>query len=79
MPSLSAYLAAQMGKAIVSVNYGWHYMSKDATTQNGYVERTFLNSGNTELVHNSGSNPGPFHYADINASFDIDTLNLLSA
>ncbi len=79
MPSLSAYLAAQMGKAIVSVNYGWHYMSKDATTQNGYVERTFLNSGNTELVHNSGSNPGPFHYADINASLDIDTLNLLSA
>ncbi len=79
MPSLSAYLAAQMGKAIVSVNYGWHYMSKKITTNNGYIERTFLESGNSEVVHNRGSNPGPMHYADINASFDIDTLNLLSA
>ena len=79
MPSLSAYLAAQMGKAIVSVNYGCHYMSKKITTNNGYIERTFLESGNNEVVHNHGVNPGPMHYADINASFDIDTLNLLSA
>ena len=79
MPSLSAYLAGQMGKAIVSANYGWHYMSKKITTNNGYIERTFLESGNNEVVHNRGSNPGPMHYADINASFDIDTLNLLSA
>ena len=79
MPSLSAYLAAQMGKAIVSANYGWHYMSKKITTNNGYIERTFLDSGNSEVVHNHGVNPGPMHYADINASFDIDTLNLLSA
>ena len=79
MPSLSAYLAAQMGKAIVSVNYGCHYMSKKITTNNGYIERTFLDSGNSEVVHNHGVNPGPMHYADINASFDIDTLNLLSA
>lgn len=79
MPSLSAYLAAQMGKAIVSVNYGCHYMSKKITTNNGYIERTFLESGNSEVVHNHGVNPGPMHYADINASFDIDTLNLLSA
>ena len=79
MPSLSAYLAGQMGKAIVSANYGWHYMSKKITTNNGYIERTFLDSGNSEVVHNHGVNPGPMHYADINASFDIDTLNLLSA
>lgn len=79
MPSLSAYLAAQMGKAIVSVNYGCHYMSKKITSNNGYIERTFLESGNSEVVHNHGVNPGPMHYADINASFDIDTLNLLSA
>ncbi len=79
MPSLSAYLAAQMGKAIVSVNYGWNYMSKKITTNKGYIERTFLESGNSEVVHNRGVNPGPMHYADINASFDIDTLNLLSA
>lgn len=79
MPSLSAYLTAQLGKAIVSANYGWHYMSKKITTNKGYVERTFLESGNSDVVNNRGSNPGPMHYADINASLDIDTLNLLSA
>ena len=78
-PSLGAYLAAQLGKAIVSVDYGYNYMSKKATTTNGYVERTFVNTGNTEVVDSRGTNPGYVHYVDVNASYDIDTLNLLSA
>ena len=78
-PSLGTYLATQLGKVIVSVDYGYNYMSKKATTNKGYIERTFVNSGNTEVVNSEGSNPGYVHYIDINASYDIDTLNLLSA
>lgn len=33
-PSLGAYLATQLGKAILSVDYGYNYMSKKATTTN---------------------------------------------
>ena len=76
---LGAYLATQLGKAIVSVDYGYNNMSKKSTSTNGYVERTFVETGNMQTVSSESSNPGYVHYADINASYDIDTLNLLSA
>ena len=76
---LGTYLATQLGKAIVSVDYGYNNMSKKSTSTNGYVERTFVETGNTQKVSSESANPGYVHYADINASYDIDTLNLLSA
>ena len=76
---LGTYLATQLGKAIVSVDYGYNYMSKKFTASDGYVERTFVETGNTQKISFDGMNPGYIHYADINASYDIDTLNLLSA
>ena len=78
-PGLGAYLATQFGKAILSVDYGYNNMSKKSTTTNGYIERTFVESGNTQIINSKSSNPGYIHYADINASYDIDTLNLISA
>ena len=78
-PGLGAYLTTQFGKAIVSVDYGYNNMSKKSTTTNSYMERTFVESGNTQIISGESSNPGYIHYADINASYDIDTLNLLSA
>ena len=76
---LGAYLATQLGKAIVSVDYGYNDMTAHSTANNGYEERTFVETGSTQCIHFSGSNPGSIHYADVNASYDIDTLNLLSA
>ena len=78
-PGLGAYLTTQFGKAIVSVDYGYNNMSKKSTTTNSYMERTFVESSNTQIISGESSNPGYIHYADINASYDIDTLNLLSA
>ena len=78
-PGLGAYLTTQFGKAIVSIDYGYNNMSKKSTTTNSYMERTFIESGNTQIISGESSNPGYIHYADINASYDIDTLNLLSA
>ncbi len=78
-PSLSTYLAAQFGKFIISFDYGSNYMSKRATRNDVSAERTFVNTGNTQLVRSRTENPGHVHYADINASYDIDSLNLLSA
>ncbi len=78
-PGLSTYLTTQLGKAVVSVNYGYNYMSKHSTSSDGYIERTFVESGNTLQATFDGKNPGYIHHASINASYDIDTLNLLSA
>ena len=76
---VGTYLATQLGKTIVSIDYGYNCMTKKSTASDGYVERTFVESGNTQKVSQTSSNPGYIHYADINASYDIDTLNLLSA
>ena len=78
-PGLGAYLTTQIGKAIISVDYGYNYMSRKSTSTEGYVERTFVESGNTQKTSSNSANPGYIHYADIDASYDIDTLNLLSA
>ena len=78
-PNLSAYLTTQLGKAIISFNYGYGGMSSKETENINYAERTYVASGNTMKGLNQGSNPGYIHTADIDASFDIDSLNLLSA
>ena len=78
-PNLGAYLTTQMGKAIVSVDYGYGGMSSKETENKSEVERTYVSSGNIMKGMNESSNPGYIHYADIDASYDIDSLNLLSA
>ncbi len=77
--SLGAYLAAQLGKAIVSVDYGYSNMTQKSTMNTHHKERTYVNTGNREILDSEGGNPGQVHFADINASLDIDSLNLLSA
>ena len=78
-PGLGAYLTTQLGKAILSVDYGYNRMSEKVTANNNYTERTFVETGNMQQTTGHSTNPGYVHYADINASYDIDTLNLLSA
>ena len=78
-PNLGAYLTTQMGKAIVSMDYGYGGMSSKETESKSEVERTYVASGNRMKAVIEGSNPGYVHYADIDASYDIDSLNLLSA
>lgn len=78
-PGLNAFLTTQWGKATMSLDYGYNNLSKKFTSQNSYLERTFVESGNTQRICSDGSNPGYIHYADVNASYEIDTLNLLSA
>ena len=78
-PNLGTYLTTQMGKAIISVDYGYGGMSSKETENKNETERTYVSSGNVMKSVNEGSNPGYIHYADIDASYDIDSLNLLSA
>ena len=78
-PNLYASLTGQMGKMLLSVDYGYGGMSSKETENSTHTERTFLDTGNKMTLHSDGSNPGGIHYANLNASYDIDSLNLLSA
>jgi hypothetical protein len=78
-PNLYASLTGQLGKLLMSVDYGYGGMSSRETENSTHTERTFLDTGNKMLLHSDGSNPGGIHYTNLNASYDIDSLNLVSA
>ena len=77
--NLYTSLTGQMGKILLSVDYGYGGMSSKSTENSQVTERTFLETGNHLLAKSAGSNPGDIHYANLNASYDLDSLNLLSA
>ena len=76
---LSGYLTAQTGKVITSVNYGYVHMNKNGQKQSRESETRYLESGavdrHTELSKPSGN----VHFANVEASYEIDSLNLLTA
>ena len=77
-PNLYGSLTGQLGKLLMSVDYGYGGMSSRETESRTSTDRTFLETGNRMLAHSEGTNPGSIHYANLNASYDIDSLNLLS-
>ena len=78
-PNLYASLTGQLGKLLMSVDYGYGGVSSRETENSTHTERSFLDTGNKMLLHSDGSNPGGIHYTNLNASYDIDSLNLVSA
>ena len=78
-PNLYASLTGQLGKLLMSVDYGYGGMSSRETENSTHTERSFLDTGNKMLLHSDGTNPGGIHYTNLNASYDIDSLNLISA
>ena len=72
-------LTSQMGKLMLSVDYGYNGMTKHDSYNRVEKSDTYLDTRNTMLSGVEGSNPGDIHFADIDASYDIDPLNLLSA
>ena len=78
-PNFYGSLTGQIGKLLTSIEYGYGGMSSRETENSTYTDRTYLDTGNRMLSQSDGTNPGSIHYADINASYDIDSLNLLSA
>ena len=78
-PNLYTSLTGQMGQLLMSIEYGYGGMSSRETESITETDRTYLDTGNRMLTHSEGTNPGDVHYTNLNASFDIDSLNLLSA
>ena len=78
-PNLYTSLTTQTGKLLMSVDYGYGGMSSRETESITETDRTFLQTGNRLLARSDGSNPGGIHYSNLNVSYDIDTLNLISA
>ena len=78
-PNLSAHITTQTGPLILSADYGYGGMGRRETDNRSSEEKTYSGTGHTLTSQYEGCNPGDVHYADLNASLDIDSLNLLSA
>ncbi len=78
-PSINGNMTTQFGKAIVSIDAGYNKMTEKSSQSIRDMERTYIESGRTQKSHSEGSNPGDIFYTDLSASYDIDTLNLISA
>ena len=78
-PQVYTSLTGQMGKLMLSADCGCAVMSKRESYNRTDAERTYLDTGNSSFSTSEGSNPGAIHFSTINASYDIDSLNLVSA
>ncbi|MBR1687238.1 MAG: TonB-dependent receptor [Prevotella sp.] len=77
--NLGASLTTQFGKLILSADYYYGGMSKKGTRHDASLHRKYVQTSDESDWTGSGSNPGNIQYADISASYEIDSLNLLSA
>lgn len=78
-PSVSAFLTSQFGKAIINVDYGFIHFTDRNNIGKSHTEQTFVKTGNTIMNDAVKYSPGHIHFADISASYDIDSLNLVTA
>lgn len=74
----NAYVTAQLGKFTTTVNYGMNYNSARSSRWTNESEQVYGDSGNRLRSVSDGTNSGVIQYGNIEASYEIDTLNLVT-
>lgn len=75
-PTIGGMITAQKGKLATSLSYGYSRQEQD---QGNDISTYYVKSGNL-LTQRHRENVGVnIHYGDFNASYEVDSLNLLSA
>lgn len=77
--NLSGYMTAQTGKLITSVNYGYVHMNGQTQRQRQESDTRYLQSGNVDRHEEKSEPAGNVHFANVEASYELDSLNLLTA
>ena len=73
-----AYLSLKTGKFGITANYNYNYIN--TPYNDSYLERTNLVNNIEKYMTQNGrsKNKGPFQFGTVEASYEIDTLNLVS-
>ena len=76
---LGTYLTTKVGKLTTSINYNYANQNKNQTEN--YREKAYNYVKTGEHTHEYGKNStgATIHFGNINASYEIDSLNLLTA
>ncbi|MCQ2288763.1 MAG: TonB-dependent receptor [Muribaculaceae bacterium] len=75
----SANVTAQLGKVVTNVNYGYHRNSTHHSHNLQESTTHYNDTGNEFTTFNDSKATVNVHYGDVSASWEPDTLNLLSA
>lgn len=73
-----ASMTTQAGKLTLSANYGYASVSKRMVDVRQHVDNLYSDSGERLVTDLSYKGPVKVHYGNISASYDIDSLNLVS-
>ncbi len=77
-PNANASVVTQIGKVVASVNYGYNNKNRHYDHNIMESEHTYANTGNTLYSHNETRGSFNFHYGNLSASWEPDSLNLVS-
>ncbi|MBR1803315.1 MAG: outer membrane beta-barrel protein [Muribaculaceae bacterium] len=78
-PNANAYVTAQRGKFVTSLNYGFHHRNHNSGSQRQEMTQVYSATGNTLQTTSTGDAGVNMHYGNLEASYEPDSLNLLSA
>ena len=76
---LGTYLTTKVGKLTTTVNY--NYMNQSRKQTENYREEVYnyVKTGEQKHEYGTNSTAGTIHFGNISASYEIDSLNLLTA
>lgn len=74
----NASIITQIGKVVASVNYGYANKNRHYDHNIMESEHSYATTGNSLHSRNETRGSFTFHYGDLNASWEPDTLNLVS-
>lgn len=77
-PNINTYLTTQFGKLTTTINYGYNKFGSDDEISMSSSDKTAANSGTRFLENTAGIGRGYIHYGNIESSYEIDSLNLVT-
>lgn len=79
VPSPNLWLSSQIGKVNWSLYAGMHHRPARTSKQRSEGESRYDDSGNTMKTSSENKGPNSMGYFGLEASYDLDTLNLFTA
>ena len=76
---LGTYLTTKVGKLTTTVNYNYRNQSRNQTENNREEVYNYVKTGEQKHEYGTNSTAAILHFGNISASYEIDSLNLLTA
>ena len=76
---LGTYLTTKVGKLTTTVNYNLRKQGRKQTENNREEVYNYVKTGEQKREYGTNSTAAILHFGNISASYEIDSLNLLTA